>query len=162
MLEIRSKMKYQVFALVILLLTFGCSNSDLKESNTGVIVDNYIELGLQIDSLINYYHEDQGLSIAMLVANNNSIIYQNATGYMHPETKEPLNINSSFNLASVSKQFTAMAVVMLGQRGLLGLDDDVRKHLPDLPDFGPTITLRPYQRFTRSLGPLGNERRDDG
>ena len=69
-----NKVKYQAFSLVILLFAFGCRNSELKESNSAVIVDNYIELGLQIDSLINYYHENQGLSITMIVANNNSII----------------------------------------------------------------------------------------
>ena len=97
----RNKMKYQVFALVILLFAFACRNSELKESNSAVIVDNYIELGLQIDSLINYYHENQGLSITMLVAINNSIIYQNATGYMHPETKVPLNIKGKCHIGLV-------------------------------------------------------------
>ncbi len=50
--------------------------------------------------------------------------------------------STPYHLASVSKQFTAFAVAVLADRGLLSLDDDVRTYLPDVPDFGATITLR--------------------
>ena len=100
MLDVGNKtLKHQVFTIAILLLTFGCSNTDYKEGNSVDNVDNNAGLRSQIDSLINYYRESQGLSLTMLIAKNDSIIYQNATGFVHPETKEPLSINSPFNLA---------------------------------------------------------------
>lgn len=46
------------------------------------------------------------------------------------------------NIGSTSKQFTGFALALLASRGALSLDDDVRKHIPELPDFGTTITLR--------------------
>ncbi|HEX6252414.1 MAG TPA: serine hydrolase, partial [Gemmatimonadaceae bacterium] len=46
------------------------------------------------------------------------------------------------NIGSTSKQFTGFALALLASRGALSLDDDVRKHIPELPDFGKTITLR--------------------
>ncbi len=142
-------MKYQVFALVILLFSFGCRNSELKESNSITIVDNYIELRSQIDSLINYYHENQGLSLTMLIAKNDSIIYQNATGYVHPETKEPLNINSAFNLASVSKQFITMCAMILHENNNLDYDQDVKNYIHDFPYDG--ISLRHLMTHTSGL-----------
>ena len=57
-------------------------------------------------------------------------------------SEKRLTRSSKFYLASVSKQFTAACVHLLARRGKLGLDDDVRKHLPELPDYGDKITIR--------------------
>src|SRR5690606_41951282 len=56
-----------------------------------------------------------------------------------------------FHVASVSKHFTAFAVHLLAAWGKLSLDDDVRKHLPDLPDFGHRITLRHLIHHTSGI-----------
>ena len=58
---------------------------------------------------------------------------------------------SVFHVASVSKQFTAAAILLLAQDGKLSLDDDIRKHLPDVPDFGKTITIRHLINHTSGL-----------
>jgi len=138
-------MKYQIFAITVLLLTFGCRNSEVKESNAG----NSIELHSHIDSLINYYHENQGLSLTILIAKNDAVIYQNATGYVHPETKEPLNINSPFNLASVSKQFITMCAMILKEDNKLDYDQNVKDYVPDFPYHN--ITVRNLMTHTSGL-----------
>lgn len=51
----------------------------------------------------------------------------------------------------MSKQFTAFAIHLLAQEGKLSLDDDVRKHLPDVPDFGKTITISHLLQHTSGL-----------
>ena len=56
-----------------------------------------------------------------------------------------------FHVASVSKQFTAFAVAMLADQGRLSLDDDLRRHLPEFPDFGRTIALRHLLNHTSGL-----------
>jgi Beta-lactamase len=56
-----------------------------------------------------------------------------------------------FHVASMSKQFTAASVVLLAQQGKLSLDDDVRKYIPELPDFGQKITLRNLVYHTSGL-----------
>lgn len=56
-----------------------------------------------------------------------------------------------FHMASVSKQFTAFAIALLESRGQLSLDDDVRRHLPELPDFGVPVTLRQLVHHTSGL-----------
>jgi CubicO group peptidase (beta-lactamase class C family) len=53
----------------------------------------------------------------------------------------PIGPDTIFDIASVSKQFTAFAAVLLAERGRLSLDDDVRRHVPELPDLGARITL---------------------
>jgi len=59
--------------------------------------------------------------------------------------------NTVFHIASVSKQFTAFAIQLLAQDGKLSLDDDVRKYLPELHDFGTTITIRNLIHHTSGL-----------
>ena len=142
-------MKYQIFAFTILLLTFGCRNSEVKESNSVGNAGNSTELRSQIDSLINYYHENQGLSLTLLIAKNDSVIYQNATGYVHPETKEPLNINSPFNLASVSKQFITMCAMILNEDNKLDYDQNVKDYVPDFPYHN--LTVRNLMTHTSGL-----------
>ena len=63
----------------------------------------------------------------------------------------PLAADSVFDVASVSKQFTAFAIVLLAGDGKLSLDDDVRRHVPELPQFERTITLRHLMHHTSGL-----------
>jgi CubicO group peptidase (beta-lactamase class C family) len=56
-----------------------------------------------------------------------------------------------FHIASTSKQFTAFSILLLAQEGKLSLDDDVRKYLPKLHDFGKTITIRNLLQHTSGL-----------
>ena len=67
-----------------------------------------------------------------------------------------LSPSSVFHVASVSKQFTAAAILLLAQDGKLALDDDIRKHVPELPDFGhddhdPPLA-QSHQRHPRPVG----------
>ena len=55
---------------------------------------------------------------------------------------EPITSKTVFRIASTSKQFTAACVVLLEEEGKLSLDDDVRKHIPELPEYKQTVTLR--------------------
>src|SRR5437773_4979630 len=65
-------------------------------------------------------------------------------------SKQPETV-SVFHVASMSKQFTAASIVLLAQQGKLSLDDDVRKYIPELPDFGERITIRHLVHHTSGL-----------
>ena len=67
------------------------------------------------------------------------------------ELDVPITPASIFHVASVSKQFTAMAVLLLAREGKLSLDDDIRAHLPELPDYGHRITVRHLLTHTSGL-----------
>lgn len=85
------------------------------------------------------------------VSRAGTTVYQNGYGLANLETETPITASSVFHVASVSKQFTAAAVMLLARDGKLSLDDDVRRHLPELPDYGHRITLRHLLTHTSGL-----------
>jgi CubicO group peptidase (beta-lactamase class C family) len=93
----------------------------------------------KVDQLMKRLYQTHQFNGAVLVGEEGKILYKNAFGYANFATKAPLSIHSSFHLASVSKQFTAMAVMMLKEEGKLNYDDDIRKYIPEIPYEGITI-----------------------
>lgn len=93
-----------------------------------------------IDSILTYLHDRHLFSGVVLVAEEGKIVHQKALGWSNAETGKPLNIQSAFNLASISKQFYAMMVMILQEQDKLEYDDPVQKHLPAFPY--PKITIR--------------------
>src|SRR3712207_4785640 len=90
-----------------------------------------------------------GPGCAVGVARNGQLVHQNGYGMANLETMTPITPASVFHLASVSKQFTAAAIMLLARDGRLSLDDDIRKHLPEIPDYGHRITIRHLLTHTR-------------
>ena len=76
------------------------------------------------------------------VMRHGEIVYSGAFGMANLELDVPLTPQSVFNVASVSKQFTAASIALLALRGQLSLDDDIRTYVPEMPDLGDTITIR--------------------
>lgn len=85
----------------------------------------------------------------VLIAEKGKPVYKKAFGYKRFETKDPITTSSIFELASVSKQFTAMTIMMLKEAGKLGYDDPVEKYIPGLPY--PGITIRHLLNHTSGL-----------
>jgi len=79
------------------------------------------------------------------------VVYRKGFGCAQLEYGIPITPSTVFHVASVSKQFTAMAITMLEAAGKLSADDDIRKYLPELPDFGKTITIRHLLNHTSGL-----------
>ena len=75
----------------------------------------------------------------VLIAVEGQIVFEKSVGYANIADKTPFTKNSSFRLASLSKQFTAMGIMLLKEDGKLDFDDDITKHLPTLPYKGVTI-----------------------
>lgn len=88
---------------------------------------------------------------AVGVARNGEPLFQNGYGMSNLEHDVPITPASIFHVASVSKQFTATAIMLLAADGKLSLDDEVRKHLPELPDYGQRITIRHLLTHTSGL-----------
>jgi CubicO group peptidase (beta-lactamase class C family) len=92
-----------------------------------------------------------GPGCAIAVARDGRMVHENGYGMANLETGTPITPASVFHLASVSKQFAAASVLLLAREGKLSLDDDIRKHLPELPDYGHVITIRHLLRHTSGL-----------
>jgi CubicO group peptidase (beta-lactamase class C family) len=85
----------------------------------------------------------------ILIAKEGNIIYQQDLGYADFNSKRPLNDSTAFELASLSKQFTAMGIMILKERKGLGYEDKVKKFFPGFPY--PTITIRQLLTHTSGL-----------
>lgn len=88
---------------------------------------------------------------AVTVTRNGRVTAVRAYGQAIVETGKPNSAVTEFHVASVSKQFTAMAIRLLEAEGRLTLQDDVRSHVPELHDFGSTITLAQLLNHTSGL-----------
>lgn len=78
---------------------------------------------------------------AVGVSRNGKVVVIRAYGLADVERKLPLTQSSLFDIGSTQKQFTAAAVLLLAEDGRLSLSDDIRKHLPELPDYGHKVTV---------------------
>ncbi len=97
------------------------------------------------------YH---GFNGNVLVAEKGRIIYRKSFGFSQFKLKTPLTSESVFNVASISKEFTAAAVMHCVERGLINLDDELRKYFPEIPYEG--VTVRQMLTHTSGL-PEQNE-----
>lgn len=79
------------------------------------------------------------------------VLYAKGFGLANLEHDVPITPTTTFEIASMSKQFTATAVLLLAQDGKLALGDDVRKYVPELPSYGHVITLRHLLHHTGGL-----------
>jgi CubicO group peptidase (beta-lactamase class C family) len=104
-----------------------------------------------VDMIFRQTIRDDSPGAAVAVIRNGSLAYENGYGSANLEYGIPITPATVFHVASVSKQFTAFAIVLLAQEGKLSLDDDIRKHLPEMPDFGKTITIRHLIHHTSGL-----------
>ena len=96
----------------------------------------------KINSIFKEYDNSVTPGVSIGLVQNGKLIYSKGYGMADLEHNIPIDSSSVFSLASVSKQFTVFAVLLLEQQGELSLDDDIRKHLPEFPDYGEKITLR--------------------
>jgi CubicO group peptidase (beta-lactamase class C family) len=100
----------------------------------------------KIDSLFNTAPDFSGV---VLVADKGKPVYFKSFGYLDFKSKTPLDTTAVFELASISKQFTAMSIIMLKEEGKLNYDDSLKNFIPELPYTG--ITIRHLLNHTSGL-----------
>ena len=102
----------------------------------------------KVDSIISNLATNNKFSGVVLIAEDGKVKYNKAVGYIDYANQKALNKNSIFELASVSKQFTAMTLMMVKEKGLLNYDDLVEKYI-NIPYKG--ITIRQLLTHTSGL-----------
>src|SRR4030095_1498528 len=90
-----------------------------KESPSSGLVDK----SLQVDALLSSFNQGQTPGVAVLVIQDGQIVHHKGYGLARLDTKEPIGPDTAFDLASMSKPFTAMAVMILTEQGKLSYDD---------------------------------------
>ncbi len=103
-----------------------------------------------IDALMQRYTGDVP-GASLLVLKDGKPIVRRSYGLANLEDEDKATPATNYRLASVSKQFTAAAILLLAQDGKLGLDDPVRRWLPSLPHAADAITLRHLLTHTSGL-----------
>jgi CubicO group peptidase (beta-lactamase class C family) len=105
--------------------------------------------------MLTTFNENGQFNGSVVVAQNGVVIYRDAfgTGDGSWFRNQP---DTPSNLASVSKQFTAMAVMMLAERGRIHYDDPITNFLPELKELGPRITIRHLLTHTPGIPDVGD------
>jgi CubicO group peptidase (beta-lactamase class C family) len=91
------------------------------------------------------------------VIQDGKLIYERAFGMANLDLDCAICKESVFTIASLSKQFTAACILLLSQDGVLSLEDDIRKHVPEMPQYGRPITIRHLLNHTSGIRDYGNE-----
>ena len=105
----------------------------------------------RVDEIFKEYSRPGSPGCAVGVYQDDKIALTRAYGMANLDHDISLTPSSVFHVASVSKQFTAAAILLLAQDGKLSLDDEVRKHVPELPDFGKPVTIRHLLNHTGGI-----------
>jgi CubicO group peptidase (beta-lactamase class C family) len=104
-----------------------------------------------VDRVFDAWRDTEGPGCALGVSRNGRVVYEHGYGMANLETATPIKPGTIFHVASVSKQFTAMSIMLLAADGKLSVDDDIRKYIPEIPSYGTTITIRHLLTHTSGL-----------
>ena len=132
-----------ISSVIILINLIVSANLQAQETNKIPGLDNCISnifKKLQIDTM-------PGASV--LIAQNGDIVYQKGFGYADIEKKIPVTPDTKFKIGSISKQFTAAAILKLQEEGKIKTEDKLSKYIPDFPR-GNEVTI--YQLLTHTSG----------
>jgi CubicO group peptidase (beta-lactamase class C family) len=108
-------------------------------------------LSEQVDQLFQRWHRPDSPGAAVLVMSGGEVVHARGYGMANLEHGIPMRPSTVLDIASVSKQFGAMAVALLEAEGKVRLDDPVRTYLPELPPWGDEVTLRHLVHHTSGL-----------
>lgn len=117
-------------------------------SSSYVVADEQSD---QVDKLFATWDKDDSPGAVVAIVKDGETLYSNGYGLANLEHGVSNSPKTIFHVASVSKQFTAFAIFLLEQDEKLSIDDDVRKYIPELPDFGETIRIRHLIHHTSGL-----------
>lgn len=98
---------------------------------------NRFYVGLKIDSFV----KSKNINGNIIVAKDGKIIYKRSEGYANFEDYKPLNFQSTFQLASTSKPFTAVSIMQLVDKGKVNLEDTIQKYIPEFPYKNLTVRM---------------------
>ena len=109
------------------------------------------DIASQLNELFTVLESDERPGVAVAVIKDRKIVYQKGFGMADLERGVPITPESVFEIGSISKQFTAMCIMLLENDGKLALDDNIRKYIPEMPEYERPITLRQLLHHTSGV-----------
>jgi len=108
-------------------------------------------VSIKVDQLFAQWNKGGSPGCSVGISRNGSVLYEHGYGMANVELGVPITPASVLGAASISKQFTAMSILLLAQRGKLALDDDVSKYIPEWADHEHHVTIRSLLNHTSGL-----------
>ncbi len=137
-------MRLRLDLLVLLAATLGLATTSTAQSEPR-------DETARVDQLFQQWDKPASPGCAVAVMKDGRIVHKRGYGMADLDRGEKITPATVFHVGSISKQFTAAAVLMLEHEGKLSLDDAVKTYVPELPDFGVKITLRHLLHHTSGL-----------
>lgn len=134
------KQHLKILIIIPILLFFGLTTKTYSTS----------EFSENIDALFDNRIEKPGCAVGVI--ENGQYIHKRGYGYANLEHMIPIDSKTIFRIGSVSKQFTAMAIAILEEKGLLSFEDEMQTHIPDLINYGETVTINHMIHHYSGLG----------
>ena len=131
-------MKIIALILSVTLMMSGCEKTE-------VVLEN------PIAPIFSKWNSDTSPGCSVAASDNGQLVHSSSYGMANLDHGIPINSETIFHVASVSKQFTAASIVLLSEEGKLSLDDDVGDYIKDLPDFGSKISIRHLIHHTSGM-----------
>jgi len=132
---------YLKYLFVVITVLFLNSQSNLYAQN----------LESNIDSLLQEKYPENTPGGAFLIAKNGTILYKKAFGLANLELNIPMQTENIFEIGSMTKQFTAISILILMEKGQLNLDDEITKFIPNYPTNGHKITIQHLLTHTSGI-----------
>lgn len=139
-----TKIKTYIICLLISLTNVLFTNAQVKTTPKSKTTD-------KVDKLLANYDFKNGPGLSLAVIKDGAIVYKKGFGIANLEYGIPITTSTVFQVASVSKQFTVFSILLLEQEGKLSIDDDIRKYLTEMPDYGHKISLRNLANHTSGI-----------
>ena len=133
-------MRLTIYLLAAVVLPKLASGQQLSDDVTG-----------RVDAVFARFTRPDSPGCALGIFQNGAITYSKGYGSANLEYGVPITPSTPFISGSVAKQFTAAAIALLVEQGRISLDDDVRKYIPELPDYGAKITIDHLVHHTSGL-----------
>lgn len=96
----------------------------------------------KIDALFAEWNKPDSPGCALAVIKEGQVLYKRGYGIANLDHDIPISSKTVFNVASMSKQFTAISIALLARQGKVSLDDDIRKYLPEMSQYSTPVTIR--------------------
>lgn len=121
----------------------GKSSIERRNDSLASLFDPQIaqQKASKLDTFFKSLQKNTGFNGTVLVAQYGKVIYKKAFGVANKFTNDKLSTKTAFQLASVSKQFTAVSILQLVEKGKISLEDRVEQHIPGFP-YDSSITIR--------------------
>ncbi|MCX6568521.1 MAG: serine hydrolase, partial [Candidatus Aminicenantes bacterium] len=130
-----NKVRLWVATCLIMLSLFGFGQNAAKNEDPSSPKE-------KMDQLFDFWNRLDQPGFAVVVVKEGQVVYQNVFGLACQEHAAAINPNTVFNTATLAQVFVGQSVAMLEKQGKLSLEDDVRKYIPEIRDFGTPVKLR--------------------